>query len=74
VVTWATRSALRLHGSIALARAAPQFWRQQPIIRLALHPFDFDRPSAIASITRTLDTLRSDRVLAAYDDDLFENP
>jgi predicted deacetylase len=71
VITWATRSRLHRGGSIALAAARRRLCARGDVMRVALHPFDFDHPSTVASIARTLDLLRRDRVLVAYDAHLF---
>jgi predicted deacetylase len=72
VITWATRTRLRRYGSLIVALAERRLWQAQPLLRVALHPYDFDHPATVASIARTLDAVRRDRVLATYDDSLFD--
>lgn len=55
VITWATRTTLRRVGSRAICPALLGLWRNEPAIRIALHPFDFDHPRTVESITRVLD-------------------
>jgi predicted deacetylase len=70
VITWATRTALRRWGSVACS--AVRRHTRHPVVRVALHPFDFDHPGTIASIARTIDALRGNRTIAPYDDALFD--
>ena len=50
VITWATRTPLRKRTSIAGTPLLLRFWRRRPLLRLAVHPHDFDHPETIASI------------------------
>jgi predicted deacetylase len=72
VITWATRTTLRKYGSLAVATTLRRLWAAQPVLRIALHPYDFDHPATVASIARTLDTLRCGRETSEYNDALFE--
>ena len=72
VITWATRTWLRRYGSLAVSAALRRLWWRQPVLRIALHPHDFDHPATVASITRTLEAARRDRVVSPYDDGLFQ--
>ncbi len=54
VVTWATRSWWRKRGSIIAAPLLAHYWRKEAIVRVAMHPFDFDHPETVDSISRTL--------------------
>jgi predicted deacetylase len=71
VITWATRTALRKYGSLIVSRALGLYWRRRPVLRVALHPLDFDHPMTIASIARTLDAVREQREMVSYDHRLF---
>jgi predicted deacetylase len=71
VITWATRTAVRKYGSLIVSRALGLYWRRRPVLRVALHPLDFDHPMTIASIARTLDAVREERETVAYDHGLF---
>src|SRR5262245_3843507 len=72
VITWATRTRVRLLGSIAVSSVQRRLWRSQRLLRVALHPYDFDHPATVASISRTLEAVRRTHVVSAYDDALFE--
>jgi predicted deacetylase len=72
VITWATRTPIRRYGSFAAARLQRLLWRTHPVVRVALHPYDFDDRRIVASIARTIDLLRRTRVISAYDDALFD--
>jgi predicted deacetylase len=52
VITWATRTPLRKWTSIAGTPALLALWRRRPLLRLAVHPHDFDHDATIASIRR----------------------
>lgn len=73
VVTWATRTWLHRRGSIAAASIARRLLRQAPVIRLALHPFDFDHAGTVESLSRTIAALGSGRAQAGYDETLFDS-
>jgi len=72
VITWATRTRVRRYGSLVVSAAQRRLWCRQPVLRIALHPYDFDHPATVASIARTLEAARRDRAVAAYDDRLFQ--
>jgi uncharacterized protein len=73
VVTWATRTWLRRHGSLAAAALARYLCRNHSIVRVALHPYDFDHASTVASISRTLEVMCRDREVVPYTTELFES-
>lgn len=52
VVTWATRTPLRRWASVRGTPLLLRRWRKRPVLRLAAHPFDFDHPDTLSSITR----------------------
>lgn len=54
VVTWATRTWLRRKGSLWVCPALEIQSRRAPLLRLALHPHDFDFPETVASISTVL--------------------
>jgi predicted deacetylase len=72
VITWASRSGVHRLGSRVCASVESRLWRRRPVVRVALHPGDFDHPGIVASIARTIEALQSGRrvigcqVLAAY--------
>ena len=57
VITWATRTPLLKWGSIAAAPILARLWSPEPMLRVALHPFDFDHPEVVASIRGLLTRL-----------------
>jgi uncharacterized protein len=50
VITWATRTPLRKWTSIAGTPVLGALWRRAPVLRLAVHPFDFDHEATVRSI------------------------
>jgi uncharacterized protein len=54
VITWASRDAVRRIGSLAFAPLALRAWRNEPVLRVAIHPHDWDHPSLVRSIRSTL--------------------
>jgi predicted deacetylase len=61
VITWATRTVTRRVGSRVVCPLMRTLWQSQPVLRVALHPHDFDYPATIASITRLLRALVRER-------------
>jgi hypothetical protein len=61
VITWATRSWLRKHGSAIAAPLLTRHWHNEDILRVAMHPFDFDHPETVDSIRENLARLMSKR-------------
>src|SRR5262249_39699497 len=66
VVTWATRSVMRRSGSRAAAAIQRRLRSIEPLVRIALHPADFDHPRIVDSVARTIDALRVRRRIATY--------
>jgi predicted deacetylase len=54
VITWATRTWLRKYGSLAVCPLLLRLWSRVPVLRVAMHPFDFDHPATVASIRTVL--------------------
>jgi predicted deacetylase len=52
VITWATRTPLRRATSAWGTPLLLRLRRHRPVLRLAVHPFDFDHPGTVASIRR----------------------
>ena len=65
VITWATRTRLRRYGSLIVSGSQRRLWSRAAVLRIALHPHDFDHPATVSSIARTLDAARRDRELAS---------
>jgi predicted deacetylase len=66
VITWASRSAVHRAGARAAAAAERRLWRSKPILRIGLHPADFDHPSIVDSVARTLEALCRTRQVIGY--------
>ena len=54
VITWATRTLLRKYGSLLVCPILLRAWAAVPVLRIAMHPFDFDHPETVASIRSVL--------------------
>lgn len=61
VITWATRSLLRKYGSLLVCPIQAKLWRSTPVLRVAMHPFDFDHSATVASIRSVLTGLLQSR-------------
>lgn len=62
VITWASRDPVRRIGSRIYAPAALRSWRQEPLLRIAIHPHDWDHPALIRSIRDTLARATTTRI------------
>jgi uncharacterized protein len=54
VITWATRTILRKYGSLVVCPTLARLWASAPILRVAMHPFDFDHAVTAANISGVL--------------------
>lgn len=54
VITWATRTVLRKYGSLVVCPTLARLWSREPVLRVAMHPFDFDHPATVANIRSVL--------------------
>jgi predicted deacetylase len=54
VVTWATRTFLYKYGSLVMCPLRAWWFRREPVLRIALHPHDFDHPETVANIEKVL--------------------
>lgn len=52
VITWATRTPFKKMTSIIGTPILARLWQNEPVLRLAVHPFDFDYPDTMASIEK----------------------
>lgn len=68
VITWATRTPLRKLTSLLGTPLLSYAYRRAPILRMAMHPFDFDHPATIGSIERALEQAMGQRRQACYDE------
>lgn len=57
VITWATRTLIRKYGSLVVCPTLATLWARRPVVRVAVHPFDFDHPETVRSIARVLKKL-----------------
>jgi len=72
VITWATRTPFRKWTSILGTPLLAARWRRAPVLRLAVHPFDFDHPETVASIRRVWRGALRQREAVGYDEALAE--
>lgn len=54
VITWATRTVFRKYGSLVVCPLLARVFAGAPILRVAMHPFDFDHPATVRSIRSVL--------------------
>lgn len=54
VISWASRDPLRRLGSRVVCPFLERIWRSRPVVRIALHPHDFDHPALVRSISQVL--------------------
>lgn len=54
VITWATRTLVRKYGSLVVCPLLARLWAAVPVLRVAMHPFDFDHPETVAGIRSVL--------------------
>ena len=66
VITWASRSAAHRTCSRLVAAVERRLWAHTPLVRVAMHPADFDHPRIVDSIARTIDALRRNRRIVGY--------
>ncbi len=64
VITWATRTLLRKYGSLVVCPLRAQWFHNAEIVRVALHPHDFDHRLTALNIERVLRGLKRKRSLA----------
>jgi predicted deacetylase len=68
VITWATRTWVRKYGSLIVCPILLRLWSPAPVLRVAMHPFDFDHPATVASIRAILVAAAADREQAFAED------
>ncbi len=66
VITWATRSWWRKQSSLWGCPVLFSLWRPAGLLRIAMHPFDFDHPAVIDSIARIVAAALETRTQAFY--------
>ncbi len=72
VITWATRTILRKYGSLIVCPALSLLTARDPILRVAMHPFDFDHPETVANIGWVIKNLISKRNQVFMDEIAFD--
>lgn len=68
VLTWATRTVVRKWTSILGIPALSLLHSRTPLLRIAVHPFDFDHPRTICSIERAVRSALHTRQQVVYDE------
>lgn len=61
VITWASRDPVRRIGSRIYCPSAVRLHANAEVLRIAIHPNDFDHPQLVRSIERTLGVARAER-------------
>jgi predicted deacetylase len=61
VITWATRTLLRRFTSRVGCPLLNRWWSGRDLVRVAVHPFDFDHPATIKSIEKVITDVLSKR-------------
>ncbi len=54
VITWATRSLLRKYGSLLVCPSLARYWKSAPLLRIAMHPFDFEHTETVRNIEKVI--------------------
>ena len=54
VITWATRTWLRKYGSLVVCPILERLWAAEGVLRVAVHPFDFDHAVTVSNIRKVL--------------------
>jgi glycosyltransferase involved in cell wall biosynthesis len=63
----ASRTRARRWGSIRLAPRLLRRWHDTPILRIAVHPLDFDHPHVVEAVAHTIATALGDRTAETYE-------
>jgi predicted deacetylase len=71
VITWATRTFLRKYGSLVVGPTLGRLWSKVPVLRIAMHPFDFDHAVTVANIESVLRRALAEREQAFASDLAF---
>jgi uncharacterized protein len=72
VITYASRTPTRLLSSLVWSRLAGVVMKPSPVIRVGVHPHDWDAPELVSEITRTIRHFARSHVPSHYSD-LGEN-
>ncbi len=68
VITWATRTSLYKYGSLLVCPLRAWWFNNEPVLRMALHPHDFDHIETVMSIEQLLRKLSKERFLRFPDE------
>jgi len=68
VVTWATRNWYMKYGSLLVCPLLYKKMRKEDVIRIAVHPWDFDHPETVQSIKNVVKKALGDGVLILPED------
>jgi predicted deacetylase len=66
VITWATRTVLRKYAALAVCPCLVHLWKNSPLIRIAVHPSDFEHSLTLDNIRKVLDKIMSKRTAVSY--------
>lgn len=66
VISWASRDVVRRQGSRLVCPFLARRWKDEEILRVAIHPHDFDWPQLVRSIDGVLGTLGRRGTFASY--------
>jgi predicted deacetylase len=66
VITWATRTPLRKYISQIGCPILNRWWSGKNLVRIALHPFDFDFPATVKSIEKVIKDALNKREAILY--------
>jgi predicted deacetylase len=66
VITWATRTFSRKYSSLILCPLLSRVWSDRKVIRIAMHPFDFDHKHTVANIDRVIKRVTKTRQQMFY--------
>ncbi|MFC1584148.1 DUF2334 domain-containing protein [Fibrobacterota bacterium] len=66
VITWATRTAVRKYGSFLVCGIQERLWKNNPLMRIAVHPSDFEHRVTVANIRKILERTLRIRTAVSY--------
>lgn len=66
VITWATRTHMKKLTSIIGCPLLLKAWHSQPLLRIAVHPFDFDHPGTVKSIEKVITHALNTHQISSY--------
>lgn len=66
VITWATRTVARKYSSILGCPLLLKAWRKESVLRVAMHPHDFDHPETTRNVSNVLKRALAAREAISY--------